>query len=415
MTQDAPNVAAAARTQFPALSRECDGRTAVYWDGPAGSQVPQCVVDATAECMLRANANLHGEFPSSREAGERLVAAQAALADFMGAGVPDEIVFGANMTSITFAVSRAIARTWEPGDVVLVTELDHDANVAPWVAAATDAGARVRTVKLRPEDGTLDLDDFRSKLSDRARLVAFPAASNALGTLTPVAEICRMVRDAGALAWVDSVHAAPHVPLAAAAWGCDFLVCSAYKFFGPHVGVLYARGPLLEEFSPYKVRPAPDSGPERWMTGTQPLELIWGAAAAVDYLAGLGREFEPAAATRGDALAAAWRAIVPYERSLSQTLLQGLSELPQYRVWGVCDRLEERAPTIAVTHRKLTSRELARRLGERGVFVWDGNFYALNTTTALGLEPEGVLRLGMLHYNTHEEIKYVLELLAEYQ
>lgn len=406
---------ACVRQQFPALARQVAGRQAVFWDGPAGSQVPQRVIDAVGRCLIEANANLHGGFETSREAGERLASAQSALADFVGSPDPESIVFGANTTSLAFAASRAIAKTWKPGDEVVVTELDHDANVAPWMTAAADAGATIRTVRLRPEDGTLDLDDLQAKLNERTRLVAFTAASNALGTLTPVAEICRRIHDAGAVAWVDAVHAAPHVRLDAADWNCDFLACSAYKFFGPHVGVMYARPELLAEYSPYKVRPAPNTGPERWMNGTQPLELICGAAEAIEYLADLGRQANPAATNRSGALDAAWQVIGDYERTLAGRLLEGLAKLSSYRVEGLSDldRLDERTPTVAVTHESLTARTLAERLAERGVFAWDGNFYALNTTTALGLEPDGVLRLGMLHYNTTEEVDYVLGALAE--
>jgi len=403
------------RRQFPALARRLGQKPAVFFDGPAGSQVPQRVIDAVAHYLAQTNANHEGVFPTSRESDALLAEAHRGLAEFVGADDPREVVFGANMTSLTFALSRALARTWQPGDELLVTRLAHDANVTPWVLAARDVGLRVRHVGIRPEDCTLDPADLKSKLSERTRLVAVACASNAVGTINPVSEIAEAAHDAGAKVFLDAVHYAPHRLLEVEAWRCDFLVCSAYKFFGPHVGVLWGRSELLETLPAYKVRPAPDESPGRWMTGTQNHEGIAGTLAAVDYLAELGRRVDPTAWSRRLALAAAFRAIAAYERELVDELLGGLSELKRVRVWGITDprRLDERVPTVAVTHAQLTPRDLARHLADHGIFVWHGNFYALPLTDALGLEPEGLVRIGLLHYNTREEIRRLLVALGE--
>ncbi len=403
------------RRQFPALARNLDGNPAVYFDGPAGSQVPQRVIDAMGDYLVRCNANHDGLFATSRESDALLRTAHQALADFVGTDDPDTIVFGPNMTSLTFALSRALARTWRAGDEVVVTRLDHDANVTPWVLAAGDAGATVRHVGIRRDDCTLDLDDLAEQLSPRTRLVAVACASNAAGTINPVAEIGRLAHGVGALVFLDAVHQAPHGLLDVGAWDCDFLACSAYKFFGPHVGLLWGRRELLEELPAYKLRPAPDDLPGRWMTGTQNHEGIAGTLAAVEYLADLGRTMAPDAPDRRAALSAAYAGITTYERSLMARLLTGLAELPDVTVWGITDpqRLHQRAPTVAITHRRFRPRELATWLGDRGIFVWHGNFYALPLTEALGLEPEGLVRLGLLHYNTEEEVDRLLDTLRE--
>jgi len=403
------------RRQFPGLARRVGQEPAVFFDGPAGSQVPERVIDAVARYLAHTNANHDGVFPTSRESDALLAEAHRGLADFVGAEDPREVVFGANMTSLTFALSRALARAWEPGDELLVTRLAHDANVTPWVLAARDAGLSVRHVGIRPEDCTLDLADLESKLSGRTRLVAVACASNAVGTINPVPQIVEAARYAGAMVFLDAVHYAPHRLIDVEAWGCDFLVCSAYKFFGPHVGVLWGRSELLETLPAYKVRPAPDESPGRWMTGTQNHEGIAGTLAAVDYLAELGRRVDPRAWSRRLALRAAFRAIAAYERELIEELLAGLSELRRVRVWGIADpkRLDERVPTVSVTHSQLTPRDLARHLADHGIFVWHGNFYALPLTTALGLEPEGLVRIGLLHYNTREEVQRLLAALGE--
>jgi len=403
------------RRQFPALARQVAGTTAVYFDGPAGSQVPQQVIDAVGDYLARMNANHGGRFTTSRESDAVLDSAHAAVARLLGTDDPDTVVFGPNMTSLTFALSRALGQTWQPGDEVLVTRLDHDANVTPWVLAARDAGAVVRHVEIRREDCTLDLEDLAAKLSPRTRLVAVGCASNAVGTINPVQQIGRLAHEAGALVFLDAVHYAPHRCVDVRAWDCDFLACSAYKFFGPHVGVLWGRRELLTELPAYKVRPAPDGIPGRWMTGTQSHEGIAGTRAAVEYLEELGRTLEPDASESRTALLAAYRGIMQYEHRLVADLLAGLAELPSVKVWGITDRVrfDDRVPTVAITHQRLSPRELAESLGARGIFTWHGNFYALPLTEALGLEPDGLLRIGLLHYNTSEEVGRLLASLAE--
>jgi cysteine desulfurase family protein (TIGR01976 family) len=391
------------------------GRAVVYLDGPAGSQVPRRVVDAVTEYLLRTNANHGGVFQSSRESDAILQAAHQALADLLGSDDPETIAFGPNMTSLTFALSRVLGRTWRPGDEVVVTRQDHDANVSPWVLAARDAGATVRHVGICAEDCSLDMGDLAEKLSPQTRLVAVSCASNAAGTINPVAEIVRLAHQVGALVFLDAVHLAPHGLLDVRGWDCDLLACSAYKFFGPHVGVLWGRRELLGGLPAYKVRPAPESLPGRWMTGTQNHEGIAGTLAAVEYLADLGRHLMPEAAPRRAALEAAYAGIAAHERGLVGELLAGLAEVPGVRIWGITDpnRLDQRVPTVALTHRRLRPAELAARLAERGMFVWHGNFYALPLTEALGLEPEGLVRIGLLHYNTREEVQRLLATLGE--
>ena len=398
------------RRQFPALDRTVGGRPAVFLDGPGGSQVPRRVIDAVVNYLAHTNANHGGTFPTSRQSDALLDAAHQAVADLMGTADPETMVFGANMTSLTFALSRALAQTWQPGDEIVVTQMDHDANVSPWVLAARDSGATVRQVAIRAEDCTLDLDYLAGKLSPQTKLVAVTAASNAVGTINPVDRIATMAHQAGALVYVDAVHFAPHGSVDVGRWGADFVAASAYKFFGPHVGVLWGRRELLARLPAYKVRPAPDAIPGRWMTGTQNHEGIAGTMAAVEYLADLGRSLAPRSADRRAALEAAYAAIVAYERHLAEVLLAGIGQMPQWRVWGITDpaRLDRRVPTVAITHRTIAPRELAARLAEQGFFVWHGNFYALPLTEALGLEPEGLLRIGLMHYNTAEEVERLL-------
>ncbi len=400
------------RSQFPALARMQGGHRIVYFDGPAGSQVPHRVIDAVSGYLAEHNANTNGEFASSRESEAILVAARAAAADLVGAADSDEIVFGANMTTITFSLSRSLARTWKRGDRIVVTQLDHDANVTPWALAARDAGAEVVTVPIRP-DTTLDLDALAAAVAPGARLVAVTAASNSTGTRTPVARIAALAHAAGAEVVVDCVHYAPHDRIDVAAWGCDFLLASAYKFFGPHVGLLWGRKGRLAELDAYKVRPAGDNVPDRWMTGTPNFEGIAGVGAAIDYLTELGRR---AGATGGrrEALDAAYHAIVAYERSLCSRLLSGLARIDDVSVWGIADpaRVAERVPTVSITHARLSPRALAAELGAHGIWVWNGNYYALELSRALGREPDGMVRIGCLHYNTPAEVDRLLAALA---
>lgn len=404
----------AIRGQFPAFTRKVNGNPAAYFDGPAGSQVPRSVADAVSKSLLHCNANCGAPFATSRESDAILHGAHSAMADFFGTPDADCIAFGANMTSLTFALSRALARTWKPGDEVIVTRLDHDANVTPWVLAARDAGVAVRHVDVNLEDGTLDRDDFAAKLSAQTKLVAVGYASNITGSVNPVKEMTAAAHAVGAKVFIDAVHYAPHRSIDVDDIGCDFLCASAYKFFGPHVGAMYGKRELLESLTPYKLRPSPNRLPGRWMTGTQNHEGIAGVAAAVDYLAGLSAlpESEP----RGRRLADAFERIRSHEESLLRTLLAGLAELPRYRVWGIADlnRFEERVPTVSVTHEHTTPQEIAANLAEQGIFTWPGNHYALPFTEAAGLEPNGTLRIGLLHYNTEEEVSRVLSALAGY-
>lgn len=388
------------RSQFPALSRP-----AIFLDGPAGTQVPQRVADAISRYLLNTNANHGGSFATSRESDKLLDSAHAITAEFLGAKDPGCVAFGQNMTSLTFHLSRALARTWKPGDEVLVSRLEHDANFTPWILAARDAGATVRYVDFDREDCTLDLDDFAAKLNERTKLAAFCYANNAVGTINPVAELCRQAREVGALTFIDAVHFAPHGRIDVKAIDCDFLACSAYKFFGPHVGILYGRRQLLESIEAYKLRPAPNDLPGKWMTGTQNHEGICGVAEAIRYLADLG----------GGDLDAAFDAIQAYESELVWQLIEGVGEIPGYRVHGITDptRKSERAPTISITHEQIRPADLAERLDERGIFVWHGNYYAVPTMEALGAEPEGMVRLGLVHYNTSEEVDRTLAALRE--
>lgn len=402
------------RGQFPALARRQGDAPCVFFDGPAGSQVPQRVIDAIGDYLCRMNANHGGLFATSRESDALLDEAHQAAADFLGVDDPDTTVFGANMTTLTLALSRALGRTWQPGDEVLVTRLDHDANVTPWALAARDAGANVRHVNIRAADCTLDLDDLRRQLTGRVKLVAVGAASNSVGTVNPVAEITALAHKAGAAVFVDAVHYAPHRPIDARAWDCDFVVCSAYKFFGPHVGVLWGRRELLENLLAYKVRPASNDLPGKWMTGTQNHECIAGVLAAIEYLADLGRS-GGAAPSRRNALEAAFAEIQQHEERLCRRLIEGLARLKGVRLWGIAevDRMAERVPTLSITHSRLSPAELAAHLAREGIFVWHGNYYALSLSEALGREPEGMVRIGLLHYNTAPEVDRLLAVLEQ--
>jgi len=406
----------AIRRRFPALRRTVAGQPAVFFDGPAGTQVPQSVIDAMSDYLRQHNANHEGVFVTSRESDAMLHEAHRAVADLLGADDPDCVFFGQNMTSLTFAMSRALARRWRPGDEIVVTRLDHDANVTPWVMAAEDAGATVRYVEINKADCTLDLGDFRAKINANTRLVAVGCASNASGSINPVQEICRWAKAVGALTFLDAVHFAPHHAPDVREFGCDFLACSAYKFFGPHTGIMWGRRDLLEELVAYKVRPSSNALPGKWMTGTQSHESIAGTLAAVEYLADLGREAAgDRSLSRREALQAAYAGIAIYERELILHLLDGLAKIDAITVRGITDpaRSFERLPTVSLTHDRLTAKVVAEKLAERGIFVWSGNYYALQLTETLGLEPEGMVRVGLVHYNTAEEIDRLLGELAK--
>jgi len=402
------------RAQFPSLQTQVNGQPAVFFDGPAGTQVPTQVMHAIQNYLMTANANTSGAFLTSRRSDEILAGARGAMADFFHCD-RDEVVFGQNMTTITYAISRAIGRELQAGDEILLTTLDHDANFSPW-QALEEKGVVIRQVDIRESDCTLNLDDLKSKLNEKTKLVAVGYASNAVGTINPVAEITRLAHAAGALAYIDAVHYAPHGLIDVKELDCDFLVCSPYKFFGPHTGTLYGKRQHLEGFRPYKVRPCTDQSPSRWESGTQVHELIAGIGAAVEYIAAVGRHSDPSAETRRQALTAAFRATVAYERRLISRLIEGLLAIPGVHVYGITDpqRFEERCSTLSLRIGNHHPTAIATFLGERGIFTWDGNYYALNLSERLGVESQGgMLRIGLVHYNTMEEVERLLAALRE--
>jgi cysteine desulfurase family protein (TIGR01976 family) len=397
-----------ARDRFPGLRRQADGRPVVFADAPGGSQVPDEVVEAMSAYLRRSNANTHGAFATSQETNDVIAEAHGAAADLLNAD-PNEVVFGPNATTLLFAISRSIAQTLGPGDEVVVTRLDHDANVRPWVLAAEDAGATVRWVDVREDDVTLDADSFAAALSDRTKLAAFTLASNAVGTVTPAAELARLVHErTDAIVACDGVHLAQHRSIDVREIGADLVACSPYKIFGPHLGILFGRREVLSSLRPYKVRPAEDALPFAFETGTQNHEGFAGWVAAVGYLTGLG-----AGSTRREALADAFaRTIVPWEAGLSKRFLDGLTSIPQVRLFGIAEaeRVGERTPTFAIRVGDQHPAETAKALAERGIYVWDGNYYALEIMERLGLEDSGgAVRVGFCHYNTPAEVDRVLD------
>jgi len=419
------------RSQFPALSQTVNGQPAVFLDGPGGTQVPERVIDAISDYLRRNNANTGGAYATSRHTDAMIVEARAAMSDFLHCGA-DEVAFGPNMTSLTFAISRAIGRELNPGDEILVTGLDHDANVSPWVRMAEDRGVTVRYAEIHDEDCTLDIADLASKINKKTKLVAVGYASNAVGTINPVKEIIRLAHDAGSLTYIDAVHYAPHGLIDVAALDSDFLVCSTYKFFGPHMGVLYGKREHLRRFRPYKVRPNTNAIPNCWEWGTLNHECIAGITACVDYIADLGRNpmgtrtdgrsgsgaEKSSAFTRRTAIESAYAAIHEHERALMERMMSGLKQIPGLKIYGITDpgRFDQRCGTFAVrdTSAKRSPLELATKLGERGFFTWDGNYYALNLTEHLDVETSGgFLRIGLVHYNTVEEVDRLLVALAE--
>ncbi len=413
MTTSIPTIdPVALRAKFPALQRLVDGKPAAFFDGPGGTQSPEQVIEAMAGYLRRGSSNLGGPFLTSREADATTAAARAAMMDLINARRPEEIIFGQNMTSLTFSISRAIAQTWQTGDEIVVTQIDHDANISPWLRAAEDRGVTVRWLDFRPEDCTLTLDTLPSLLNERTRLVAVNYASNAVGTITDVARVVDIAHAAGALVYIDAVHYAPHALLDVQELDCDFLACSVYKFFGPHTGVLYGKHELLESLTAYKVRPASNNSPGKWETGTQSFESLSGVAAAVDYLAGIGGE----EGSRRERLVRAMEAIKRYEAELSEQFLRRAVQVPGLRVYGITDieELAHRTPTFAVSLQGFTPQELATRLGERGFFVWHGHYYAVAVMERLGLlDSGGLVRIGFAHYNTAEEVDRLVDTLLE--
>jgi len=393
------------RSQFPSLRQTVNGHPATFLDGPGGTQVPQRVIDAISDYLKRHNANTGGAYATSRHTDAIIAGARSAMADFLGCD-PHEVVFGANMTSLTFAMSRSIGRELGPGDEILLTHLDHDANISPW-RALEERGVTIRMAEIHEQDCTLDMDDLERKINDRTKLVAAGYASNAVGTINNAKEIIRLAHLRGAMTYIDAVHYAPHGPIDVRALDCDFLVCSTYKFFGPHMGVLYGKREHLKRLEPYKVRANTNAIPNRWEWGTLNHECIAGITAGVDYLADLGRRVNPAASTRRVAVLAAFDAIQKYERGLMESLIRRLLLIPGLKVYGINDpmRFDQRCPTIALRVKGHTPLELATQLGELGFFTWDGNYYALNLTERLDVEKDGgFLRIGLAHYNTAEEV-----------
>ena len=407
------------RSQFPALARD-----AIFLDNPAGTQVARTVLDRMNDYLVKHNANHEGAFATSRESDALVDATRAAAADFLNAESPAEIVFGPNMTSLTFNLSRSLVRTFSPGDEVVVTRLDHDANITPWVMAAEDRGCKLTWVDFHPEDGTLDMEQMQAAIARKPRLVAVGYASNALGTVNPVAKITQMAHEAGSLVYIDAVQYAPHGPIDVQKIGCDFLVCSSYKFFGPHMGVLYGRYNVLDKLTAYRVRPAPNDPPGKFETGTGNFEGMCGVLGALEYIEWVGETFGAEHAERyADEFTGrrlryklGTSAIRAYEFELSRALLDILAETPGVTVYGITDtkRLEERVPTCAFTLKGKSPRQVAEELDEANIFVWDGNYYALAVTERLGLEDSGgMVRVGPVHYNTLEEINKFGEVLRK--
>jgi cysteine desulfurase family protein (TIGR01976 family) len=391
------------------LQQKVNGQPVVFFDAPGGTQVPQRVIDTISNYLATSNANTHGAFLTSERTGEIYSGAHAAMADFFNCD-PDEVVFGANMTTLTFALSRAIGRDLKSGDELLVTQLDHDANVSPWVALE-ERGAKVRTADIKLTDCTLDMFDLQAKIRRSTRLVAVGYAANAVGTINDVAEVVRLTHGVGAMAFIDAVHFAPHGLIDVRALDCDFLACSSYKFFGPHVGVMYGKREHLQRLRPYKLRACTEQLPDRWESGTQNHEGMAGVIAAVEYLADLGRHHAPEARARRAALAAAYDVITQHERELSTRLISGLLEIPGLTFYGIKDpaKFDQRTPTVAIRMEGYTPRELAEYLGKRGIFTWDGNYYAVDLAERLGVQQSGgMLRIGLAHYNTAEEVDRLL-------
>ncbi len=411
------------RSQFPSLKQQTElEQPAIFFDNPGGTQIARQSLERITEYLTQHNANHGGAFASSMQSDAVLEEAHAAMADFYNAARPEEIIFGNNMTTLTLHISRSLSRDWRAGDTIVVTRLDHDANATPWVLAAQDRGVNVRWVDFDVEDGTLKLDDFAAALESKPRLVAVGYASNALGTINPVKKLVEMAHAAGALTYIDAVQYAAHGPIDVQELDCDFLVTSSYKFFGPHAGILYGRYDLLDELFAYKVRPAPNELPGRFETGTQNHEGIAGVLGAVEYLQWVGQNFggdfldkyAGRFSGRRLALKVAMSAIRAYEFEVSRAVLGALEGIPGLRVYGLEDarRLEERVPTFAFTLEGWHPRQVAERLAAENIYVWDGNYYAINVTERLGVEEKGgMVRVGPVHYNTLEEVGKLGEVL----
>ena len=397
------------RQQFPSLYQAVNGQPAAFFDAPGGTQVPQRVIDAIANYLSTSNANAGGTFLTSQRTDRMIADARAAMADFFNCA-SDEVVFGANMTTLTFALSRALGRELKSGDELLVSCLDHDANVSPWVCLE-ERGVKVRTADIKPGDCTLDMFDLSAKIRRNTRMVAVGWAANAVGTINDVHEIVRLAHAAGSMAFLDAVHYAPHGPIDVRALDCDFLACSSYKFFGPHLGILFGKREQLQRLRPYKLRACTEKLPARWETGTQNHECLAGLIAAIDYIADVGRHHDPEVKTRREAILAAYEVFQRHERELVEQLITGLLAIPGLTFYGIKDaaRFDQRTPTVAIRMEGYTPRELATHLGESGIFTWDGNYYAVDLAERLGVQQSGgMLRIGLAHYNTAEEVERLL-------
>jgi cysteine desulfurase family protein (TIGR01976 family) len=411
------------RKQFPALQQlNSQARLPVFFDGPGGTQVPQRVIEAMANYLVKTNSNTRGQFLTSRKTDELIHEARTAMADFIHAPSSEQIIFGANMTTLTFHLSRSIGKILQPGDEIIITRLDHDANISAWLSLE-EKGVVIRWLDFHPEDCTLDLAALEKLLTHKTKLLAVGYASNAVGTINDVKRLGRMVHEVGGMIFVDAVHYAPHGPIDVQDLDCDFLVCSAYKFFGLHVGVLYGKREFLEKLPPYKVRPQESAPPNKFETGTLNHEGLAGTIAAIEYLIDIGKSFDnflpdniASFHGRRRDLKAAMSVIRMYENQLSKKLLAGLRAIPGITIYGITDEKEliHRTPTFAIRLAKLAPQEVASRLGAQGIFVWDGNFYALEVTTRLGVEKSGgVVRIGLVHYNTADEIDRLIAALQE--
>jgi cysteine desulfurase family protein (TIGR01976 family) len=404
------------RDQFPSLSETDDGRPRIYLDNPAGTQVPQIVADRMADCLLHRSANIGGYFRTSELAGEVADEARSAMVDFLNAPSADEIIFGQNMTTLTLHVARSIGQQFQPGDEIVLSRMDHDANVEPWKLMARDFGLKVCYLSFDTNTFEFDLAELDALLNDKTRLVCVGGASNLTGTINDVKSICAKAREAGAWSFIDAVQSAPHIVSDVQDFGCDFFVSSAYKFFGPHQGILWGRREVLEQLQPYKVRPAPETLPWCFETGTQSHEGMAGTAAAVDYFAWIGTEMAGAKGTRRDAICSALELLFDYERELADRLVRGLMSIDGVRVLGITDEaaMSRRVPTVSFVHDRHRPSRIARALAERNIFAWSGHNYALELARVLDIEKSGGgVRIGPVHYNTLDEIDGLLDALQQ--
>ena len=403
------------RSLFPGLQRQVNGNQAIFFDGPGGSQSPESVGDAVKHYLLHQNANVGMSFATSKETDSLIEETMRACADFVGCEDYREIVFGQNMTSLTIQLASALSRTWGPGDEVVVTRSDHDANVRPWVLAAQWSGATVKWIDIDPGDCTHKVGTIDESINESTVMVAIGAASNFSGTINDVRGICSKAHSVGAEVFVDAVHYAPHALIDVRDMDCDYLACSSYKFFGTHQGILWGRFGRLAKLPVAKLRVSSEEVPYRWMTGTQGHESMAGTLAAIGHLEWLGRMISEENISRREALRVAFSAIEEYESELCWRMIEGLKKIDGVKIWGITDpsMKDMRAPTVSFTHHSMTAEEVGGALAEQGIFAWAGNFYALELSEALGLEPEGALRVGLLHYNTAEEVDSFLRLLSD--